>query len=71
MLFELRPGFVMAHFLLSMVILADAVVLHDRAGRPDDAVHPARAGRWPTATSAGSARWPWSPPASSCSWGRS
>ncbi len=36
-LFELRPGFVMAHFLLSMVILADAVVLHDRAGRPDDA----------------------------------
>ncbi len=36
-LFELRPGFVMAHFLLSMVILADAVVLHDRAGRPDAA----------------------------------
>jgi len=35
-LFELRPGFVMAHFLLSMAILADAVVLHDRAGRPDD-----------------------------------
>ena len=34
-LFELKPGFVMAHFLLSMVILADAVVLHDRAGRPD------------------------------------
>lgn len=39
-LFELRPGFVMAHFLLSMVILADAVVLHDRAGRPDDAARP-------------------------------
>jgi cytochrome c oxidase assembly protein subunit 15 len=39
-LFELRPGFVMAHFLLSMAILADAVVLHERAGRPDDAVHP-------------------------------
>jgi heme a synthase len=37
-LFELKPGFVMAHFLLSMVILADAVVLHDRAGRPDDAI---------------------------------
>ena len=35
-LFELKPGFVMAHFLLSMVILANAVVLHDRAGRPDD-----------------------------------
>ncbi|HEX7277423.1 MAG TPA: COX15/CtaA family protein [Acidimicrobiales bacterium] len=34
-LFELKPGFVMAHFLLSMVLLADAVVLHDRAGRPD------------------------------------
>jgi len=34
--FELRPGFVMAHFLLSMVLLANAVVLHDRAGRPDE-----------------------------------
>ena len=33
-LFKLRPGFVMAHFLLSMVLLADAVVLHHRAGRP-------------------------------------
>lgn len=33
-LFELRPGFVMAHFLLSMVLLADAVVLHHRAARP-------------------------------------
>ena len=32
-LFKLRPGFVMAHFLLSMVLLADAVVLHHRAGR--------------------------------------
>ena len=31
--FELRPGFVMAHFLLSMVLLANAVVLHDRAGQ--------------------------------------
>ncbi len=31
-LFELRPPFVMAHFLLSLVILADAVVLHHRAG---------------------------------------
>ncbi len=31
-LFELRPPFVMAHFLLSMVILANAVVLHWRAG---------------------------------------
>jgi cytochrome c oxidase assembly protein subunit 15 len=34
-LFELKPGFVMAHFLLSLVLLADAVVLHHRAGRPD------------------------------------
>jgi len=33
-LFELRPGFVMAHFLLSMVLLTNAVVLHHRAGRP-------------------------------------
>ena len=33
-LFELKPGFVMAHFLLSMVLLANAVVLHHRAGRP-------------------------------------
>jgi cytochrome c oxidase assembly protein subunit 15 len=32
-LFKLRPGFVMSHFLLSMVLLADAVVLHHRAGR--------------------------------------
>ena len=33
-IFELRPGFVMAHFLLSMVLIANAVVLHHRAGRP-------------------------------------
>jgi cytochrome c oxidase assembly protein subunit 15 len=33
-LFELRPGFVMAHFLLSIAILTVAVVLHHRAGRP-------------------------------------
>ncbi|MGH9158262.1 MAG: COX15/CtaA family protein [Acidimicrobiales bacterium] len=37
-LFELRPPFVMAHFLLSMVIVANAVALHWRAGLPDDAV---------------------------------
>ncbi len=37
-LFELRPGFVMAHFMLSMVLLADAVVLHHRAAQPDGAV---------------------------------
>jgi heme a synthase len=34
-LFDLRPGFVMAHFLLSMVLLATAVVLHERAGWDD------------------------------------
>ncbi len=40
-LFELRPGFVMAHFLLSMVLIADAVVLHHRAGRPEGPTRPA------------------------------
>jgi cytochrome c oxidase assembly protein subunit 15 len=33
---HLAPGFVMGHFLLSMVLLWDAVLLHHRAGRPDD-----------------------------------
>jgi len=32
---RLQPGFVMAHFLLGMVILLDAVVLHHRASLPD------------------------------------
>jgi len=36
-LFDLAPPLVMGHFLLSMVILADAVVLHHRAARPDEA----------------------------------
>ena len=40
-LFDLRPGFVMAHFLLSMALLADAVVLHHRAGRPAGPTRPA------------------------------
>jgi cytochrome c oxidase assembly protein subunit 15 len=40
-LFELKPGFVMAHFLLSMVLIANAVVLHHRAGRPDGPTRPA------------------------------
>ncbi|HEX2038224.1 MAG TPA: COX15/CtaA family protein [Acidimicrobiales bacterium] len=35
-LFDLAPPFVMGHFLLSMVLLWNAVVLHVRAGRPDD-----------------------------------
>jgi heme a synthase len=34
-LLELTPPIVMAHFLLSMVLVADAVVLHHRAGEPD------------------------------------
>ncbi len=39
-LFKLRPGFVMSHFLLSMVLLADAVVLHHRAGREGGPTRP-------------------------------
>ena len=35
-LMELNPIPVMGHFLLSMVLVADAVVLHHRAGEPDD-----------------------------------
>ncbi len=33
----LSPGWVTVHFLLGMVILADAVILHHRAGQPDTA----------------------------------
>jgi cytochrome c oxidase assembly protein subunit 15 len=33
-LFDLRPEFVMSHFLLSLVLLTDAVVLYKRAGEP-------------------------------------
>jgi len=40
-LFELKPGFVMAHFLLSSVLIANAVVLHHRAGRPPGPTRPA------------------------------
>jgi len=36
--FDLTPGFVMAHFLVSIVLLTDAVVLYARAGIPDDAI---------------------------------
>ena len=41
--YELKPQIVMAHFLLSSVLLANATVLHHRAGRPDETVPPARA----------------------------
>jgi len=34
-LLELTPPAVMGHFLLSMALVADAVVLHRRAGEPD------------------------------------
>ena len=34
-LFDLKPGFVMAHFLLSIVLLTNALVLVRRAGQPD------------------------------------
>jgi heme a synthase len=34
---HLAPGLVMTHFLLGLVFLADAVLLHHRAGLPDDA----------------------------------
>jgi cytochrome c oxidase assembly protein subunit 15 len=47
---KLTPPVVMAHFLLSMVLVANAVVLHRRAGR-DDADH-ARSGPSPIRTAA-------------------
>ena len=37
-LFELKPGFVMAHFLVSIVLLTNAIVLYRRAGIRDDAM---------------------------------
>jgi cytochrome c oxidase assembly protein subunit 15 len=36
--FDLTPGFVMAHFLVSIVLLTDAIVLYSRAGIPDDLI---------------------------------
>ncbi|MEZ5169605.1 MAG: COX15/CtaA family protein [Acidimicrobiia bacterium] len=44
-LFELRPPFVMGHFLLSMVLVWNAVVLHYRAGKPDGPPRRAVSGR--------------------------
>ncbi|MEY2454471.1 MAG: heme a synthase [Acidimicrobiaceae bacterium] len=35
-IYGLSPPWVMAHFLVSMLLVADAVVLHHRAGQPDD-----------------------------------
>jgi cytochrome c oxidase assembly protein subunit 15 len=34
-IFDVRPEFVMSHFLLSIVLLTDAVVLYKRAGEPN------------------------------------
>lgn len=34
-IFELKPPFVMGHFLLSILLLGDAIVLYQRAGIPD------------------------------------
>jgi cytochrome c oxidase assembly protein subunit 15 len=39
-IYGLSPPWVMAHFLLSMVLLADAVVLYVRAARPDGVLRP-------------------------------
>lgn len=36
-LFDLYPPLVMGHFIVSMLLVLDAVVLHHRASRPDDA----------------------------------
>jgi cytochrome c oxidase assembly protein subunit 15 len=36
-LFDLKPGFVMAHFLVSIVLLTNAILLYQRAGEPDAA----------------------------------
>ena len=50
-LFELKPGFVMGHFLLSMVILAAAVALYHRARHePDELARPANDPRLVKAT---------------------
>jgi heme a synthase len=38
-IFELKPGFVMAHFLVSIVLLTNALVLVRRAGQPDAPAH--------------------------------
>lgn len=37
--FDLKPGFVMAHFLVSILLLSDALVLVRRAGQPDGPAH--------------------------------
>ena len=46
-LHKLAPPFVMAHFLLAVVLLVNALVLYHRAGQPDGALPPAAAGCGP------------------------
>jgi cytochrome c oxidase assembly protein subunit 15 len=49
---DLNPVLVQGHFVVSMVLVADAVVLHHRAGRPDGPRHPVvtdTVRRWSTA----------------------
>ncbi|HEV2309193.1 MAG TPA: heme A synthase, partial [Acidimicrobiia bacterium] len=38
-IYKLQPQFVMAHFLLSLVLLGNAIVLHRRAGQPRGPAH--------------------------------
>jgi cytochrome c oxidase assembly protein subunit 15 len=40
--FDLKPGFVMAHFLVSIVLLTNAIWLYWRAGQPDEATETRR-----------------------------
>ena len=43
-LHKLAPPFVMAHFLLAMVLLVNAVVLYNRARQPEDVAGPPKGG---------------------------
>jgi cytochrome c oxidase assembly protein subunit 15 len=43
--FDLKPQFVMAHFLVSIVLLTDALVLVRRSGQPDGPAHTVVTGR--------------------------
>jgi cytochrome c oxidase assembly protein subunit 15 len=60
--YKLAPGLVMAHFLLGMAFLADAVLLHHRAGLPDAAIDPAATATAATATTATDPAPPHPPP---------
>jgi cytochrome c oxidase assembly protein subunit 15 len=42
---DLAPQFVMSHFMLSLLLLADALVLHHRSAIPDGSLVPSRGGR--------------------------